>query len=106
MSRFEGTRRAVLWLAEYRNPAVQGTASTRWRCPDAVTARLVLHLLVVVLRTLLALGTGLIAGWLVWRIALTHPLAVGLVSGALVFVLVFAAALHGERRERERMTRS
>ena len=62
-----------------------------------MASQLVLRLLVVVLRTLLALGTGLIAGWLVWRIALEHPLAVGVVSGALVF----AAALHGERAERE-----
>ena len=71
-----------------------------------MTSRLVLYLLVVVLRTLLAWGTGLFAGWLVSRIALEHPLAVGVVSGALVFVLMFAAALHGERAERERMARS
>ena len=56
-----------------------------------MTARLLLRLLVVVVRTLLALGTGLLAGWLVWRIALENPLAVGVVSGALAFVLVFAA---------------
>ena len=68
-----------------------------------MASQLVLRLLVVVLRTLLALGTGLIAGWLVWRIALEHPLAVGVVSGALVFGLVFAASLHGERVDRERL---
>ncbi len=71
-----------------------------------MTAVLLLHLLVVVLRTLLALGAGIMAGWLVWRIALEHPLAVGVVSGALVFVLVFAAALHGERAERERLSQN
>ena len=84
-------------------PAAPGTASMSWRYPNPVTARLALRMLVVVLRTLLALGAGLIAGWLVWRIALTHPLAVGVVSGALVFVLVFAAAMRGEREEREHL---
>ena len=87
-------------------PAARGTASTRWPYPEAVTSQLVLNLLVVVLRTLLALGAGLIVGWLVWRIALEHPLVVGVVSGAFVFVLVLAAALHSERAERERPAKS
>ena len=65
-----------------------------------------LRLLVVVLRTLPALGSGLIADWLVWRIARENPLTVGVVSGVLVFVLVFGVALRGERGERERMARS
>ncbi len=68
-----------------------------------MTAVLLLRLLEGALRTLLALGAGLIAGWLVWRIALEHPPAVGVVSGAFVFVLVFVAALRGERADRERM---
>ena len=64
-----------------------------------------LRLLVAVSRTLLALGAGAAVGWLVWRIALEDPRAVGVVSGVLVFVLVYVAALHGEREERERLGR-